>query len=218
MFERFALGSNMTAVLSELETCQFRNRNPEETAVYMAPIIDKHLPLHSNSSRSSTLQEERRRDHYSHFILRLAFSATEELRRRFSRLETMLFRLRYKMDDARERQDFVNSLDFAWEMVDDKEKLELGEDLRAVSGFVRKGEEEGWFKVEWERVPELIEQRKVLLKRGLAYVPLREQMSLIMTEFTKRLESALEVSLQRMTTLATLLICTAHCTSASAYR
>lgn len=106
----------------------------------------------------------------------------------------MLFRLRYKMDDARERQDFVNSLDFAWEMVSEKEKLELGEDLRAATGAVRKGEEEGWFKVEWEKVPELVEARKVFLKRGTAYVPIREQMSLVVTEFTRRLDFALELT------------------------
>lgn len=161
----------------------------------MAPLLEKHLPLHSNSSRSSSLQDERRKDHYSHFILRLAFSSTEDLRRRFSRLETMLFRLRYKMDDARERQDFVNSLDFlAWEMVSEKEKLELGEDLRAATGTARKGEEEGWFKVEWERVPELVEARKVLLKRGTAYVPIREQMSLVVTEFTHQLDAQLDLT------------------------
>lgn len=160
----------------------------------MTPLLEKHLPLHSNSSRSSALQDERRKDHYSHFILRLAFSSTEDLRRRFSRLETMLVRLRYKMDDARERQDFVNSLDFAWEMVSEKEKLEFGEDLRAATGAARKGEEEGWFKVEWEKVPELVESRKVLLKRGTAYVPIREQMSLVVTEFTRRLDSALELT------------------------
>lgn len=184
-----------TAVLSELETCAFRNRTPEETATYMAPLLEKHLPLHSNSSRSSALQDERRKDHYSHFILRLAFSSTEDNRRRFSRLESMLFRLRYKLDDARERQDFVNSLDdLAWEMVSEKEKLELGDDLRAATGATRKGEEEGWFKVDWEQVPELVESRRVLLKRGTAYVPIREQMSLVVTEFTKRLDKDLEMT------------------------
>jgi DNA primase large subunit len=180
-------------VLSELETCTFRNRSPEETATYMAPLLEKHLPLHSNSSRSSALQEERRKDHYSHFILRLAFSATEDLRRRFSRLETMLFRLRYKEDDTRERQAFVNSLDFAWETVGEQEKAELGEDLRAAAGNTWKNDDEGWFKVEWERVPELVEHRRVLLRRGMAYVPVREQMSLVVSEYTKRLDLALEV-------------------------
>jgi len=180
-------------VLSELETCTFRNRTPEETQTYMTPLLQKYLPLQSNSSRSTTLQEERRRDHYSHFILRLAFSATEDLRRRFSRLETMLFRLRYKLDDARERNDFVKSLDFVWETVSAEEKEKLGDALKAATGSAWKKEDEDYFKVEWERVPELVEQRKVYLSKGMAYVPTREQMTLVLSEFTKKLDAALEV-------------------------
>jgi DNA primase large subunit len=42
-------------------------------------------------------------------------------------------------------------------------------------------------------VPELVEQRRVLLKRGKAYVPQREQMSLVVAEFTRKLDDALEV-------------------------
>jgi DNA primase large subunit len=158
----------------------------------MKSILDKYLPLRSNSSRSRDLQEERKKDHYSHFILRLAFSSTEDLRRRFSRLETMLFRLRFKEDDPRERQAFVSSLNLEWEELGDDEKREMKDALAAVSGL-KKGEEQGWFKVDFERVPELVEQRKVVLKRGKAYVPQREQMSLVVAEFTKRLDDALEV-------------------------
>lgn len=183
-------------VLSELESCTFRNRTPEETQAYILPLLEKHLPLHSNSSRSSTLQEERKRDHYSHFILRLAFSATEDLRRRFSRLETQLFRLRWQADDGRERREFVESLGLDWEKVSEAEKAELEGDLKAASGFAgrRAGEEEGWFKVDWEKVPELVERRQCLVRRGKAYVPVREQMSLVLAEFTRRLDDALEVS------------------------
>lgn len=180
------------AVLSELEACSFRNKSPEETAEYMKSILDKYLPLRSDSSRSQKLQEERRRDHYSHFILRLAFSSTEDLRRRFSRLETMLFTLRFKDDDIRERQEFVKSLNLEWEEVKEDEKRELKDDLHAASG-IKKTEDQEWFKVDWERVPELVAQRKVLLRRGMAYVPQREQMSLVVAEFTKKLDEALEV-------------------------
>jgi DNA primase large subunit len=179
-------------VLSEIEACSFRNKSPEETAEYMKGILDKYLPLRSDSSRSQKLQEERRKDHYSHFILRLAFSSTEDLRRRFSRLETMLFRLRFKEDDPRERQEFVRSLNLEWDEVKEDEKRELREELLAASGQ-RKGEEQEWFKVDWDRVPELVEQRRVLLKRGKAYVPQREQMSLVLAEFTKKMDDALEV-------------------------
>ncbi|KAJ9643416.1 DNA primase subunit pri2 [Coniosporium tulheliwenetii] len=194
-FEEWAIAR--LKVLSELESCTFRNRTLEETTNYMTPILQKHMPL--NPSRSSTAQDERKKDHYSHFILRLAFSATEDLRRRFSRLETMLFRLRYKEEDARERKNFVDSLGatmgMSWEKVSEEEEVqELGADLRAATGYAKKGEDEGWFKVDWEKVPELVESRRVLLKRGKAYVPVREQQSLVVAEFGRRLDAALEVS------------------------
>lgn len=105
----------------------------------------------------------------------------------------MLFRLRFKDDDSRERAEFMDSLYFDWEKVGDVEKKKLGGDLTAAAGLGKWGEEEGWFKVDWEKVPELVEQRKVLLKRGVAYVPQREQMSLVLAEFTQRLDQALEV-------------------------
>lgn len=179
-------------VLSELEACSFRNRSPDETAEYMSSILKKHLPLRSNSSRSQSIQEERKKDHYSHFILRLAFSSTEELRRRFSRLETMLFRLRFKDDDFLERQKFVKSLELEWEEVTAEEKSGLRDQLLAVSGL-KKGEDQDWFKVDWERVPKLVEERKVFVKWGKAYVPQNEQMSLVVADFEKRLDEALEV-------------------------
>jgi DNA primase large subunit len=188
-------------VLTELETCTFRNRTQEETQTYMTPLLQKYLPLQSNSARSDIMsQEERRRDHYSHFILRLAFSKTEELRRRFSRLETMLFRIRYKTDDTRECNDFIKSLDFAWETVSAEEKERLGDSLKAATGstFIKKENDiQDYFKVEWEQVPELVEQRRVFLSQGMAYVPTREQMTLVVSEFSKRLDIALEVRLLR---------------------
>lgn len=187
------------AVLTELETCTFRNRTPEETRTHMTPILLKYLPLQRNSAQvDDVAHEERRRDHYSHFILRLAFSKTEELRRRFSRLESMLFRIRYQTDDVQECSEFTNSLNFAWETVSEEEMKSVGELLKAATGntFVKTEDEaQEYFKVDWEQVPELVEQRKVYLSDGLAYVPMQEQMTLVISEFSKRLDAALEVSL-----------------------
>ncbi|PSN70204.1 DNA primase, large subunit [Corynespora cassiicola Philippines] len=190
-FEVWAI--NRLKVLSELESCSFRNRSPDETAEYMKGILNKYLPLRPNSTRSKELQEERKKDHYSHFILRLAFSATEDLRRRFSRLETMLFRLRFRDDDMEERKAFVSSLNLEWEEVTDAEKREFQSELSAASRG-KKGEKQDWFKVDWMRVPELVEQRRVFIKRGKAYVPQKEQQSLVVGEFTKRLDEALELT------------------------
>lgn len=158
------------------------------------------MPLHSNTSSSAGSQDEklkleRQKDHYSHFILRLAFSSTEDLRRRFTRIESALFKLRFQNDDAKERQNFVESLQLEWEVVSEEEKKLLGADLQnATPGLKRQDVEEGgWFKVDFETVPELVEGRRVFLKAGKAYVPVREQMSIVLAGFNARLDKGLEV-------------------------
>ncbi|KAI9829232.1 MAG: hypothetical protein M1819_006412 [Sarea resinae] len=191
-FEQWAI--DRLRILAELEACSFRNKTPAETAAHITPLLHKYLPLSSNTSASSALQAERKKDHYSHFILRLAFSSTEDLRRRFARVETALFKLRFQDDDLRERQAFVENLGLDWEVVGEPEKKELGPQLLAATPGLRRLEDEGWFKVDWERVPELVEGRRVLLKRGKAYVPVREQMSMVVAEFSARLERSLEMT------------------------
>jgi DNA primase large subunit len=42
-------------------------------------------------------------------------------------------------------------------------------------------------------VADLVERRRVLLHKGQAYVPMREQSTLVVTEFQRRLNTALEV-------------------------
>ncbi|KFY58369.1 hypothetical protein V497_04865, partial [Pseudogymnoascus sp. VKM F-4516 (FW-969)] len=191
-FEQWAI--DRLRVLAELEACSFRNKTPAETAAHMKPLMDKYLPLSASSSNSPSLALERKKDHYSHFILRLAFASTEDLRRRFARVESSLFRLRFQSDDARERGGFVKGLKLEWEAVGEEEKKEILPELVA-AGQGRKATEmvdEGWFKVDWMKVPELVEGRRVFLKSGWAYVPGREQMSMVLAEFTAQLDKALE--------------------------
>lgn len=196
-FEQWAI--DRLRILAELEACSFRNKTPAETAAHMEPLLKKYLPLDNNSSNHSQLFAQRQKDHYSHFILRLAFSSTEDLRRRFTRVESMLFRLRFQGDDMKERNAFVRTLNLDWEPVSEEEKTELAAELAATVGFSGKRgqptvQDEEWSKVDWERVPDLIEHRKVFVKRGKAYVPSREQQSMVMTEFNARLEKSLEVN------------------------
>ena len=166
----------------------------------MLPLLQKWLPLSSNTSSTAGYSEERlklerQKDHYSHFILRLAFSSTEDLRRRFARIEATLFKLRFQNDDARERQAFVESLHLDWEVASDEEKQRLAVGLlNATPGLKRhEVDEGGWFKVNFETVPELVESRRVFLKAGMAYVPAKEQMSMVLAGFSAKLDQGLEV-------------------------
>jgi DNA primase large subunit len=190
--------TDSNVVLAEIEACSYRNKSPAETEAHIEPLIKKFLPLSANTSAASgvvsqQLKNERQKDHYSHFILRLAFSATEDLRRRFVRAETMLFKFRFQKDDSKERRMFIESLNLDWEPVSEEERREVSEQLIGATPGLRRSDEETWYKVDWERVPELIERRAVYIKRGKAYVPGREQLSMIIAEFTARLEKALEV-------------------------
>ncbi|KAK3326241.1 DNA primase large subunit [Apodospora peruviana] len=194
-FEQWAI--DRLRILAELEACSFRNKSPVETAAHMKPLLDKYLPLDTNSSSFTQLFAQRQKDHYSHFILRLAFSSTEDLRRRFTRVETMLFRMRLSGGDMRERAAFIQDLNIDWEPVSEEEKRKFAAELAATSAVFGKRqaqEEETWCKVDWMRVPELVEGRRVFLKGGKAYVPAREQQSMVVAEFTTRLEKALELT------------------------
>lgn len=161
----------------------------------MKPILDKYMPLDSNSSASGKLSAQRQKDHYSHFILRLAFSSTEDLRRRFTRVETMLFRMRFANDDLKERTSFISNLNLDWwEAVTDDEKAEFAIELEAMLPRKLTTEDETWFKVDWMRVADLVEQRRVFMKYGKAYVPGREQSSMVVAEFSSRLDRQLELT------------------------
>lgn len=80
-------------------------------------------------------------------------------------------------------------------MMSEEEKRDLGKALLDATPGLKRQEfdEGGWFKVDFETVPELVESRKVLIKSGKAYVPSREQLSMVLASFTVRLDKALEV-------------------------
>jgi DNA primase large subunit len=107
----------------------------------------------------------------------------------------MLFRFRFQKDDSRERRAFIDSLNLDWEPVSEFERNEIAEHLASATPGLQRVNDETWYKVDWEKVPELVEKRSVYMRRGKAYVPGREQLSMIMAEFTARLERSLEVCL-----------------------
>jgi DNA primase large subunit len=94
-FETYAL--DRLTVLRAVEAAKIRCKTDDESLKYIEPIVTKHLDLKSNSRLKSNSSElffsERRKDHISHFILRLAFCKNEDLRRWFIKHESMLFKV-----------------------------------------------------------------------------------------------------------------------------
>lgn len=186
-------------VLAEIESSQARNRSYVEMKDMVNAQCKRFLPLNattaSGGSGGSDLDAERMKDHVSHFVLRLAFCRTEDLRRRFVKAETTLFRMRFENDDVNEREQFLQTLKIDWTPVSTDEKMDNREALMAANPkLANYVDGETFYKVHWTRVLDLVEKRKVFLLGGTAWVPMREQASLVVSEFANNLNKELEMT------------------------
>ncbi|EPT06137.1 DNA primase large subunit [Fomitopsis schrenkii] len=195
-FETCAL--DRLRILAEIESSFVRNRPWDELMKITEAQCGKYLQLNSNSAHTLGLDAQRRKDHVGHYVLRLAFCRSEELRRRFVKAETTLFRVRYDRDDWGERDVFLKSRDFGWEELSEEEKQAHEKELVAASAWMNSRDvdpmKDRYYKVKWTRVPDLVEKRRVLLKGGMAWVPSREQSSIVFQEFQTTLAKALEMT------------------------
>ncbi|OAD80787.1 hypothetical protein PHYBLDRAFT_104739 [Phycomyces blakesleeanus NRRL 1555(-)] len=201
-FELFAL--DRLQVLKTLETASLRNLRGAELERVMNPVLEQHLPLKSNISQSPTLYEDRRKDHISHYVLRLAYCRSEELRVWFLRQECNLFRYRFEQEGQEEKRRFLTELNLNWKILDQETKDSITPQLEKSLSYSGSKKEllqvrqrvqsETYFEVDFEKVPDLLSRRSVYIHKGKAYVPMAEQVSLVMDEFRLRLSKALEVT------------------------
>jgi DNA primase large subunit len=143
-FETYAL--DRLTVLRAVEAAKIRCKTDEESNKYIDPILNKHLNLKSNSRMNNTntntnsneqLFIQRRKDHISHFILRLAFCKHDQLRRWFIKQESILFKVantlihqhRFKKEPQADKEEFITraKLKFISVTVDDMIKDRLGD-------------------------------------------------------------------------------------------
>ncbi|KAI9203179.1 eukaryotic and archaeal DNA primase, large subunit-domain-containing protein [Polychytrium aggregatum] len=201
-FELYAL--DRLYVLKAVETAHIRQQREEQQASYIDEVCKQHLPLSTNMAVSNVglandvyrnIMEERRKDHISHFILRLAYCRTEDLRQWFVRQEVQLFKHRINKEHKINFQRFVETsgLDLKPLSADEREAVvkSLGpgtEELRAQLSSASAN----FFMVPFETVPDLVARRQVLLHRGQAFIPDTEQRVLVVNAFRDELTKALE--------------------------
>lgn len=170
-------------------------RSTRDDEIYKAvkPVEEKWLPLHSNESASAyNLAEERRRDHASHFILRLAFCSSPDAIRWFVAQECTLLRLRFATELSRERTEFLRACHAGrLPIVSGEERATLIDGDPSVAALIPSAPEEV-YKVPWEWIPDLVGRRAVLVRAGWAYVPKSESFSLVLTKFRESLEFWME--------------------------
>ncbi|KAJ1918086.1 DNA primase subunit pri2 [Mycoemilia scoparia] len=190
-FESFAL--DRLQVLKAVEMAQLRGQGTDDCRRRINESLSKYLPMHSDrmgGTRPRQIIAERRKDHISHFILRLAFSRSEDLRQWFLRQETALFRHRYREVDSADRQSLLNEISFDLKILSPQEKAKFIEEMD-IKGFYPQDEQ--LFEVDFRRVLDLVGRRQAILRKGRAYIAQSNLATLVINEYQKRLGRALEI-------------------------
>lgn len=203
-FETYAL--DRLQLLKAIENAQFRSTTPLSENSQLNEVIKKYMPLNCHGDGSGTTVEvmynQRKKDYISHFILRLAYCQTDDLREWFIRQESQLFQIRW--DRFKEKSEFIMKMDMNMDVLSDQEKMENKSELMDIiyqkysmqlkneNEFNGIFEKEIFYKIPFEQVADLVQRRVVYINKGTAYVPSSEQLSLILNEFKKNLRDSME--------------------------
>ncbi|KAM4607039.1 DNA primase large subunit [Polymixia lowei] len=140
--------------------------------------------------------EKRRKDHISHFILRLAYCQTEDLRRWFIQQEVDLFRYRFNDLYPKYKSEFMHQNNLHYDTISVEEKKALSDKL-VNSNYTVTGitvEDQDFYKVPFQDALDLVRTRKVYLKAGYVYIPHQDIVTIVLNDFRTRLSKALALT------------------------
>lgn len=184
-FENFAL--DRLQLLRGIEILRSRGIGGTEFKTELERLERKLMPLRSHG----TSEEDARKDSIAHFILRLAYCKSEDLRRWFLAQESNLFRFRLERLSDDERASFMgqNGLDF--ELITQQEVNERFHLLSAVPGGQQLKPMTKFFRVPFTQAFDLVASRQVYLEGGFAYVPITRLIPIIVARFRMHVSRSL---------------------------
>ncbi|CAH7687685.1 eukaryotic and archaeal DNA primase, large subunit-domain-containing protein [Phakopsora pachyrhizi] len=182
-FEGWAI--DRLKVLAEIENAVTRNRSFEDLKPILTNRCREFFTLPPGSQQLDGISFLKKKDQYSHFILRLAFCRSEELRRRFVYAETQLLKFRLDGASPTEQQELIRCLNIDWELVSISKP-----GSEAKNAFL--------YRVHWTKVTDLVSARKVELLDGYATINTADQVYVILQEFSSKLTKALEVTAKHL--------------------
>jgi len=197
-FEQFAL--DRMRVLKAIDAAKAKGLKPDEVREIIKQQCALYLPLDGKDEYK--FMEERRKDEISHFILRIAYSKTEDLRRWFLRQEEILFRHRFTELDVQARNHAIEMLtgteggkllnitEHEWVMHSAGLQKVFGSAVVDDKGNTLQDSSDPWnhvYKVPFEQVLDLVSGRRLLLVDGEAFVVSRDIVSVVISNFRLRL-------------------------------
>ncbi|CAH1164056.1 unnamed protein product [Phaedon cochleariae] len=179
--------------------------------------LKKYLRLMSgfNSQTEQDIQA-RRADHISHYILRLAYCRSEELRRWFLSRELEWFKLRFNAQTQQGIMKFLLKNDLTYTPISNEEKEHIKVELISCTPGLSdvSCEANDFYKVHFSEVLPLVKNRRVFIRSSYAYIPTTDLVICIQSKFRANLSEALNVYTHRLTSLdddrLSSLLCNLH--------
>ncbi|KAJ8970271.1 hypothetical protein NQ317_017166 [Molorchus minor] len=145
----------------------------------------------------------RRADHLSHYILRLAYCRSEDLRRWFISREMEWFKLKFLAQNTQGVLKFLEINDMHYKPISNEEK----EDVRCELIVCTRGITEvsldstDFYKLPFAEVVPLVKNRRVFLHLGYAYIPMSDLVVCVQSQFRAKLSEALNLYNHRLPSL-----------------
>ena len=206
-FERCA--RDRQAVLQGIERAYAQGLKSEEMQAVIEKLLRQYLPERPRDE--AQLAEDRRKDYLSRHLLCLMYSRNVDLQRWLLQQEDRLFKHRFNAMGMDNRAKVMGELGAACKNITQEEYEEMQDGLMAVFGgsnmnmqehsYSTKNPEyfhkvsEPWqyiYELPFEKVSTLVRGRKVLLKRGNAYVLSRDLDAYASVHFSRRLSHELK--------------------------
>lgn len=197
-FEQFA--SDRLQLLRGIESLKTRGIEGVDYKNKLKALEEKYMPLTTKNPDQNIdiLLSNQRKDQISHFILRLAYCRSDELRRWFLTHECHL--LKFRLEDLSEvhRAEFMSSNGMDFEVVDHELKLRLQDQLIGLAGVEDKStfNSTPFYKVPFGLALSLVGSRSVYISSGSAYIPLSKLLSIIVNKFRMFLSKGLAEAIQ----------------------
>ncbi|KAK9063540.1 hypothetical protein SSX86_017410 [Deinandra increscens subsp. villosa] len=192
-FERFAV--DRLLVLRGISDGLARGKKPDEMEKLVKDLWKANM-------RHPQASEDINKDIISHFVLRLVYCRSEELRKWFLSMESTLFRYRFR-ENPNVHLAVMAELGIPYKVVSQKEFEDLRDNLNSVARSISQPlpTSNGLYKVSFEQVPELVASRRVFIQKGYAYVALNQVVSFVVPHFRSHLSKALVLTNRKWTSM-----------------
>nr|XP_023014675.1 DNA primase large subunit-like [Leptinotarsa decemlineata] len=166
--------------------------------------LKKYMRLMRGANGKSELDvQARRADHLSHYILRLAYCRSEDLRRWFLSRELEWFKLRFIIQTPQSITQFLELNNLTYQHISTEERDQLKNDLiLSTPGMSNVScDASDIYKVNFSEVLPLVKNRRVYLHRGYAYILTSDLIVCVQSKFRASLNEALNIYSHRLSSI-----------------